>query len=92
MKCVTKSPLNSLKVETELRVILLNHTRAGPLSVVGKALHMISSKAPCRCMRVLNDPRWSRGSFDPSYASTYGILNLVGKGKVVTNAMKGELV
>ena len=92
MKCVTKSPLNSLKVETELRAILLNHTRAGLLSVVGKVLHIISSGTPCRCMRVLNYTRWSRGSFDPSYASTCGILNLAGRGKDVTSAMKGESV
>ena len=92
MKCVTKSPLNSLKVKMKLGTILLNHTWAGPLSVVGKALHMISSRTPCRCMRVLNDSKWSRGSFDPSYASTYGILNLVGRGKDVIDAVKGELV
>ena len=92
MKCLMKSPLNSLKVETELRVILLNHTQAGPLSVVGKALHMISFGAPCKCIRILNDFRWSKGSFNPSYASTYGILNLVGRRKDVTGAVKGELV
>ena len=92
MKCVTKNPLNSLKVEMELKAILSNHTRAGPLSVVGKALHIISFRTPCRCMRVLNDSRWSEGSFDPSYASTCGILNLTGKGKDLTGAVKGELV
>ena len=89
---MTKSPLNSLKDETEFGAILLNHTRVGPLSVVGKALHMIFSGTPCRCIRVLNDSRWSMRSFDPSYASTYGILNLVGRGKDVTSAVKGESV
>ena len=69
-----------------------NHTRTSPLSVVGKALHIISFRTPCRCMRVLNDSRWSEGSFDPSYASTCGILNLTGKGKDLTGAVKGELV
>ena len=83
-----KSPLNSLKVETG--VILLNHTPVGPLSVVGKALHMILFGTPCRCIRVLNDSRWSRGSFDPSHASTCGILNLAGRGNDVTGAVKGE--
>ena len=92
MKCVTKSLLNSLTVESELGAILLNHTRAGPLSVVGKALYLISSETPCRCMRVLNDSKWSRGFFDPFYAFTCGILNLAGRGKDVTGAMKGESV
>ena len=91
-KCVMKSPLNSLKVEMKLEAILLNHTQAGPLSMVEKALHMISSGTPCKCMRVLNNFRWSRGSFDPSYASTYGILNLASRGKDVTGAVKGESV
>ena len=31
-------------------------------------------------------------NFDPSYASTYGILKLARKGKDVTGAMKGELI
>ena len=92
MKCMKKSPLNSLKVETEFRAILLNQTWASLLSVVGKVSHMISSGTPCKCIRVLNDSRWSKGSFDPSYASTYGILNLAGRGKDVTSAVKGELV
>ena len=87
-----EGPFNSLKVEAELGTILLNHTQAGPLSVVGKALHMISSGTPCRCIRVLNDSRWLRRSFDPSYASTCGILNLVGKGKDMNDAVKGESV
>ena len=47
---------------------------------------------PCRCIRVLNDSKWSRRSFDLSYASTYGILNLVGKGKDMNDAVKGESV
>ena len=50
MKCVTKSLLNSLKVKTELGAILLNHTRAGPLSVVGKVLHMILSRIPYKLL------------------------------------------
>ena len=92
IKWVTKCPLNSLKVDTVLRVSLLNHTHTGPLSVVGDALHKILSRTPCRYMRVLNDSRWSRGSFDPLYCFTCGILNLVGRGKDVTGAVKGESV
>ena len=41
MKCVTKCPLNSLKVKIVFEVNLLNHTLASPFSVVGKALHII---------------------------------------------------
>lgn len=52
MKCVTKCLLNFLKVETAFGVSLLNHTLTCPLSVVGKALYMISSRTPYRCMRV----------------------------------------
>lgn len=92
MKCETKCLLNSLKVEMILGAILLKHTLAGPLSVVGKAMHMISSRTPYRCMRVLNDSKWLSGSFNLSYASTYGIQNLPGRGKEVTYAMKGESV
>ena len=63
MKCMTKWPLNSLKVETVFGVSLLNHTLVGPFNVIGKALHIISSGAPFKCMRVLNDSRWSSGSW-----------------------------
>ena len=89
---VMKGPLNSLKVDTVLGVNLLNYTRASSLSVVGNALHIISSRTPYRCMRVLNNSRWSRGFFDPSYASTCGILNLAGRGKDVIGVVKGESV
>ena len=92
MKWVTKWPLNSLKVETVFRVSLLNDTPTGPFSVVGNALHIISSGALCRCMRVLNDFRWLSGSLDPSYVSTYGIRNFAGKGKDVTSTVNGESV
>ena len=99
IKWVTKCPLNSLKVDTMLGVNLLNHTLTSPFSVVGNALHIILFGTPCRCMRVLNDFMHWRGkdvsgvmNFDPSYASTYGILKLARKGKDVTGAMKGELI
>ena len=73
-------------------VNLLNHTRTSPFSVVGNAFHIISYGTPCRSKRVLNDSRWSKRYFDPSYASTYGILNLAEKGKDMTSAMKGESI
>ena len=46
MKLLTNNLLNSSKELTEFGGILLNHTRAGPLRVVGKALHIISSETP----------------------------------------------
>ena len=58
--------LNSLKVPMELGFNLLNQILAGPFSVVGKALHMISSATPCRYIKILKDSRWSRGFLDPS--------------------------
>ena len=70
IKWVMKCPFNSLKVETVLGVSLFNHTFTGPLSVVGNTLHMILFGTPCRCIKVLNNSRWSNGSCDPSYAST----------------------
>ena len=42
MKCKANWVLNSLKVLIELGVNLLNQILAGPFSVVGKTLHMIS--------------------------------------------------
>ena len=46
IKLLTNNLLNSSKELTMLGGILLNHTRAGPLRVVGKALHIISSGTP----------------------------------------------
>ena len=46
MKLLTNNLLNSSKELTEFEGILLNQTRAGPLMVVGKALHIISSGTP----------------------------------------------
>ena len=77
-------------MDTVLGVNLLNDTRASPFNVVGNALHIISSRTTCRCMKVLNDSRWFKGSIDPSYASTCGILNLAGKGKDVTGVVMGN--
>ena len=92
IKWVTKCPLNSLKLETVLGDSLLNHTLASSLSVVGNALHMILSRIPYRCIRVLNDSRWSSRSCDLSYAFTCNIRNLAGRGKEVTCAVKGESI
>ena len=46
MKLLTNSLLNSSKEPTVLGGILLNHTHASLLRVVGKTLHMISSGTP----------------------------------------------
>lgn len=85
-----KCSLNSLKVEMVFEVSLLNYTLARPLSVIGKARHIILSKTPSRCMRVLNDSWWSSRSLDSSYAFTCGIQNFVGREKEVIWAVNGE--
>ena len=46
MKLLTNSLLNSSKELTVFEGILLNHTCASPLRVVGKALHIISFETP----------------------------------------------
>ena len=46
MKLLTNNLLNSSKQLTVFEGILLNHSRAGPLKVVGKDLHIISSGTP----------------------------------------------
>ena len=55
LKCEANCVLNSLKVLMELGINLLNHTLAGPFSVVGEARHMISSATSYKCIRVLKD-------------------------------------
>ena len=57
MKREVNWALSSLKVLIELGVNLLNQILATPFSVVGKALHMISSGTPWRCIRVLKVSR-----------------------------------
>ena len=57
MKCEVNWVLNSLKVLIEFGVNLLNQILAVPFSVVGKALYMISSGIPWRCIRVLKVSR-----------------------------------
>ena len=92
IKCEANCALSSLKVLMELSISLLNHTLAGPFSVIEKAQHMILSATPYKCMRVLNDSRWSKGSFDSSWFSTCGIRNFSGRGNEVTGVVKGESV
>ena len=48
IKWVMKLLLNSLKVDIEFGLILLNQTRADPFMVVGKARHIISLGMPWR--------------------------------------------
>lgn len=72
--------------------ILLNHTRVGPLRMVGKALHIISYRTPWRSIMVLKVAMWSHGSCVPSYESNKGILNLEGRGWLLMEVMKGESV
>ena len=43
---INNNLLNSSKEPTMFGGILLNHTRVGPLRVVRKALHIISSRIP----------------------------------------------
>ena len=71
---------------------LPNHTLAGPFNVVGKALHMISSGTPWRCMVILNVAIWSQRSHVPSYESRVGILNLEGRGWLMMDTIKGESI
>ena len=57
MKCEVNWAISSLKVLIEFGFNLLNQILAGPFSIVGKALHMISSDTPWRCIRVLKVSR-----------------------------------
>ena len=64
MKYEANYALSSFKVPMELGINLLNYTLAGPFSVDGKARHIILSATSCKCIKVLNDSKWSKGSFD----------------------------
>ena len=92
MKLLTNSLLNSSNELTEFGGILLNQTHARPLRVVGKALHIISSGTPWRCIVVLKVAMWLNGSRVPSYESREGILNFGGRGWPLMEAVKGESV
>ena len=71
---------------------LVEHTRADPLRVVGKTLHINSFGTPWRCIVVLKVSMWSHGLCVPSYESNKDILNLEGKGWLLMEAMKGESI
>ena len=88
IKLLTNSLLNSSKELTVFGGILLNYTRAGPLRVLGKTLHIISSGSPWRCIVVLKVAIWSKGSLVLSYESKEGILNLEGKGWLLMEAVR----
>ena len=92
MKLLTNNLLNSSKEPTMFGGILLNHTRAGPLRVVRKALHIILSRIPWRCIVVLKVAMCSHGSRVPSYESNKGILNLEGRGWLLMEVTKGESI
>ena len=92
MKCKANWVLKSLKVLIELGVNLLNQILTGPFNVVGKALQIISFDAPWRCIRVMKNSKWSKGSLDPSKFSTCGIQNFGGSGNEVMDAMNDESV
>ena len=92
IKLLMNNLLNSSNGPIMFGGILLNHTHAGPLRMVGKALHIISSRTPWRCIVVLKVAIWSHESRVPSYESKEGILNLGGKGWLLMEAMKGEFV
>ena len=92
MTLLTNNLLNSSKGITKFGGILLNHTRVEPLRVVGKALCIISSEPPWRCIVVLKVAMWSNRSRVPSYKSKEGILNFGGKGWLLMEAVKGEFV
>ena len=63
MKCEVNWALNSLKVLMKLGINLLNQILAGPFNIVEKAMLMILSSTPYRCIRVLKD---SKGPLDLS--------------------------
>ena len=91
-KLLTNNLLNSWNEVMVFGCSLLNHTLPGPFKVVGKALHMISSRTLWRSMVVLNVAIWSQGSRVPSYEPRIGILNLEGKGWLVMDVINGESV
>ena len=91
-KLLTNSLLNPQYEVIVFGGRLPNHTLAGPFSVVGKALDIISSRMPWRWIVVLNVAMWSQGSRVLSYESKVGILNLEGKGWLVMDGVKGESV
>ena len=72
--------------------ILSNHTLAASFSVVGKALHITSSRVICKSIKVLNVSMWSKGSLEPSNGSSWGRRNSGGKGRFNTSVVNGESI
>ena len=92
MKWWTKQWLSYLKLAIALEGTLLNQTLAVPFKVVRNALHMTSSGVIWRCISVLYNLMWSKGSFKPMNDSSCGRQNFGGKGRFNTLAVKGEWV
>ena len=57
MKCEANWALNSLIVLIDLGFNLLNQILARPFRIVGKALYMILSATPYRCIKILKDSK-----------------------------------
>ena len=92
MKWRTKPLLSYSKFAIVPGVILLNQTLAMPFGVVGKVLHVTSFRVICKCIKVLNDLMWSKGSFEPSYDLSWGSWNFGGRGRFNTSMVNGEFV
>ena len=91
-KLLTNNLLNSCNEIMVFGGSLLNHTLTGPFNMVGKAMHMILSRIPWRCIVDLNVAMWSQGFRFPSYKSKVGILNLEGKGWFVIDAVRESVL
>lgn len=72
--------------------ILLNQTLVAHFSVVGKALHIISSTVICMCIRVLNNSMWSKESVKLSHDSSWVRQNFGGRGRFNSSLVNGESV
>ena len=92
MKWQTKPLLSCSKSAIVPRGILLNHTLAAPVSVVGNALHIISSGVIYSNISVLKDSMWFKGSLELLYDSNCGRRNFGGKGWFSTSLVNGESI
>ena len=92
VKWQTKPLLSCSKFTMVHGGILLNQTLVAPFSVVGKALHIISSGVIYRCIKVLNDSMWSKESFEPSHGSSWGRRNFGGRGRFNILVVNGKSV
>ena len=92
MKWQTKALLNCSKFATVPEGILPNHTLVASFSVVGKALHITSSRVIYKSIRVLNVSKWSKGSLELLNVSSWGRQNFDGRGRFNTSVVNGELV